>query len=286
MSCLRITPWLLTLLTLLLLGLHSHSHAQVERIISLAPSLTELVYSVGAGDKLVGVLAHSDYPSQAKQLPQVGDANSLNIERIIELRPDLILVWASGITARDLARLQAFGYNLLIRDTQRLDDIPDLIEEIGLLTQHGPQATAEAKRLRQQLTQLQDQYQHKSPVRVFYQIWQQPLITINGTQFMGQAIQLCGGLNPFADHAALAPHISLEAVLEANPQLILLGGGRQHQQAWFTFWQKIPHLSASQNQHIMPLQGTAYQRPTARLIDALPELCQLIDQARSPKEAK
>ena len=280
-SCSRLMVVLIGLLTLV----STPSMAQpIERIISLAPSLTELVFSAGAGDKLVGVVSYSDYPPEALNRAHVGSYNALNLERIIELNPDLILAWASGNKPQDIARLQNLGFRVLVRDTQRLDDIPNLIEEIGRLTDHSTTARTEAERLRQQLKQLRLRYQQTTSVRVFYQIWHQPLITVNDEQFIGQAIALCGGVNVFADQTALAPHVSREAVIDANPDLILLGGMGEMQQVWLKSWQALPFLSAQQNRQIITLNADQYQRPTARLIDGLEPLCQIIDQARSKVE--
>lgn len=260
------------------------SLAQAERIISLAPSLTELVFSAGAGDKLVGAVSFSNYPAAANEINQVGHYDSLNLERIIELNPDLILAWASGNKPQDIARLQNMGFRVLVRDTQQLDDIPNLIEEIGRLTDQTDTARTEAERLRQQLNYLRAQYQDKSPVKVFYQVWNQPLITVNGEQFIGQAMALCGGINVFADQMALAPHVSREAVINANPDLILLGGMGEVQQAWLRSWQDLTFLTAQQTNQIFMLNADQYQRPTARLIDGLADLCRLIDQTRSAKQ--
>ncbi|AEG31343.1 cobalamin-binding protein [Thiomicrospira cyclica] len=257
----------------------------ITRIISLAPSLTELIYSAGAGDYLVGAVSYSDYPPEAQRIPRVGDFNALNIERIIKLKPDLILSWQSGTSARDTQRLKQLGLPLLIHDTQQLDDIPKLIAEIGQLTGQQDTANTETERLRYQLNTLRQKYEHASAVSVFYQVWHQPLITVNGAQFMGQAIAICGGVNIFADQMALAPHVSREAVINENPDVILLGGKTANQQAWLSQWQTLPFLAASQNQHIYLLDSDQYQRPTARLIDSLDALCQLIDHARQPTHA-
>lgn len=269
------------LISLLFTSWAVQAELAAKRIISLAPSLTELVYSAGAGDQLVGVVNYSDYPEAALSVPIVGSYNALNFEVIMQLKPDLVLAWQSGNRPQDLDRLKRLGLNLLIRDTQHLDDIANLIEEIGRLSQQTQTASAEANRLRQQLNQLRTRYQDAPKVRVFYQVWHQPTITINGEQFISQAIEVCGGQNVFADLSALAPHVNREAVIQKNPDMILLGGLDHVQQKWLKDWQKIPQLQAVQNDHIYTLNADHFQRPTARLIDALDNLCQLMDQARA-----
>lgn len=269
--------WLLTIFSMLVSATTS---ASATRIISLAPSLTELVYSAGAGDKLVGAVNFSDHPHDALNLSKVGNYDALNIERIIELKPDLILAWASGNKPQDIARLQNMGFRVVVRDTQRLDDIPNIIEEIGQLTDRQRLAKKEADRLRKQLEELRSFYMSAVPVTVFYQVWHQPLITVNGEQFIGQAITLCGGINIFANQTALAPHVNLEAVIHADPTLILLGGTSEMQQAWRKNWLSMPFLTANKNQQIISLNADQYHRPTARLIDGLPHLCEIINQSR------
>ena len=255
-----------------------------KRIISLAPSLTELVYSAGAGDQLVGVVNYSDYPKAALSLPIVGSYNAINFEKILQLKPDLVLAWESGNRPQDLDRLKRLGLNLLIRDSQQLDQIPELIEEIGRYAHTQSQANAEAQRLRQQLADLRNHYAESATVTVFYQVWHQPLMTVNGEQFISQAINVCGGKNVFGDLKALAPHVNREAVFAQDPDVILLGGLSDVQQAWLEAWQKMPQLKAVRTNQIHPLNADHLQRPTARLIDALPALCQRIDTVRQQNQ--
>ena len=260
--------------------LQANTSDAAQRIVSLAPSLTELAYSAGAGDKLVGVVNFSDYPPAALSIANVGSYNAINLERIIELKPDLILAWQSGNAPNSLARLRKMGFSILVRDTQRLEDIPQLIEEIGEFTATQTAAQAEAARLRHILQQLQQNYANRSKVRVFYQVWNQPLITIGGPQFISQALALCGAENIFSDLETLAPHVSIEAVIQRDPDLILLGGLSPVQQQWLNEWRAIPHLKAINQDLIYPFNADHFQRPTARLIDALDTLCNQIDQAR------
>jgi iron complex transport system substrate-binding protein len=278
-------PLSAALLAVLSFNISAQSTAQTkpaaQRIISLAPSLTELAYSAGAGDKLVGVVSFSDYPPAALQLANVGSYNALNLERIIELSPDLILAWRSGNPSASLQHLEKTGIQLLIRDSQTLAEIADIIEEIGERAGTPKPARVEAQRLRDKLTQLRQANQGKARVRVFYQVWNQPLITLGGPQFISEALAVCGADNVFAKLDTLAPHVSLEAVIAENPDAILLGGLGEVQQQWLTDWQQVTHLPAIQNRQIYPLNTDHYQRPTARLIDALPELCAIIDQIRA-----
>lgn len=281
-------PILLRLLSLLIAisaqSLNSVQAKEAHRIISLAPHLTEMVYSAGAGDKLVGVVNYSDYPQDAKKKPIIGSYNAINIERIIELQPDLILSWRSGNRLQDYERLHSLqkklGFTLFESEINVLEDIPTLIEKIGQLAASEKQARLQAQKLREKLDGLRQQYANDDRISVFYQIWNKPLITMGGKQFISQGIKLCGGENVFNDLGSLTGQVSLETVLIRNPQVLLLGGSRERQQDWQKNWQKLPRLQAVQNEQIYLLNNDLYQRPTARFINALPALCNKIDQAR------
>lgn len=250
-----------------------------ERVISLAPHLTEMMYSAGAGNQLVGTVNYSDYPSEAKKLAIIGGYSNLNYEKIISLNPDVVLYWQGGNQAQAIKRLQQLGINVLSFKEKTLDDIPQTILKLGKRFHTENHARKISQQLTQQLQQLKTTYQHHHKVTVFYQIWDAPLMTIGKPQFLNEAIELCGGQNIFNDQLQPAPQVSLESVLARNPQIILLGGQKQKQQQWQTYWQQFTQLHATQNQQIYLLNADHFQRPTARLIHALPALCQTINQA-------
>ncbi|MBD3755716.1 MAG: cobalamin-binding protein [Gammaproteobacteria bacterium] len=260
--------------------------APAQRIISLAPHLTEMLYSAGAGDKLVGVVNYSDYPEAALQLPQVGSYNAINLEAIIALKPDLILTWRSGNRVQDSERLQALGLPVYESEVESLEDIPALIAKLGELAGTEIIAHAKAAALRKELQTLRERYQQKTPVSVFYQIWNKPFITMNGRQFISQGLALCGARNIFADLPALTGQVNLEAIISRNPQVILLGGQRAFQQAWLSDWQAMPQVTAIHNKQIHLLNNNLYQRPTERFIHALTPLCELLDNARQAYRLK
>ncbi|MBD3822699.1 MAG: cobalamin-binding protein [Thiotrichales bacterium] len=268
------------LLFCLLLSLSTLSQAGNFRIISLSPHLTEMVFSAGAGKDLVGVDRYSNYPASTTKLPKVGDAFHLNFEQIVALKPDLILVWQASIKPQDLQRLQDLGLRVFVSNIQTLNDIPNEIEEIGRRAGTQRHAFSTAEELRHRLTLLRRQYAPKAPISVFYEVWNQPLTTINGQQFISQGLALCGTQNVFADLTPLAPQISRESVLMKNPQVILMGGGKDKQTSWRRNWQAFPMLQAVQNRQIIGVNSDLYQRPTQRFIEALPALCHQIEAAR------
>ncbi|AZR82309.1 cobalamin-binding protein [Thiomicrospira sp. S5] len=278
----RHTSWIHLLFGLLIYGQAGSIWAAdgAQRIISLAPHLTEQVYSAGAGDKLVGVIDYSDYPDAAKTLPSVGNFAHLNIEKIVALKPDLILAWQSGNRMKDLDKLKQLGLNVWTTDTHRLSDIPRQIRAIGQRAGTESQAIPAAQALEQTLATLKSRYQNAPEIRVFYQIWAKPYITINRDQFISQGIALCHGRNVFGNLPSLSGEVSLESILKADPQVILLGGYPEKQTFWQQAWQKIPGLTAVEKHQIYPMVSDWLQRPTARFINALPEVCQTLDKAR------
>ena len=258
----------------------SPSIPSAQRIISLAPHITEMLYSAGAGNKIVGVVNYSDYPNDALTKPIIGGYNAINLEKVIELNPDLILGWESGNRLQDMKRLKELGFKLSVFEVKTLDDIPDRIEQLGVALGSANQAKQKASELRNTLKTLRQVYQSRVPVSSFYQIWHKPLITMNGDQFISQAMDICGAKNVFSDLPKLTAKIGLESLFQRDPQLFLIGGEASFQQDWLKTWQGYPNLKAIKNNQIYLLNNSHYQRPTARLINHLEDLCLKVDQAR------
>lgn len=272
--------WLLSLLLSGLLWSNGVKATPYERVITLSPHLTEMVYSAGAGSKLVGAIDYSNYPASAKTLPIVGSYNTLNLEKIIQLKPDLILAWQSSNQPKALERLQQLGFKVELFEPRKLIDIPRDIKRIGALLNTSQTAGTLANRLMKTLKTVKQQYQGLTKVRFFYQIWDEPMMTVNGQVFISQAIETCGAENIFAQQKILAPEVDTETVLKRNPNVILLGGENAVQKIWFQNWLKWPQIDAVKNKQIYLINTNHFQRPTARLIQHLPELCQQIQKAR------
>lgn len=272
--------WLLSFLLGSLLLSNGINAASYQRVITLSPHLTEMVYSAGAGSKLVGAIAYSNYPASAKTLPVVGTYNTLNLEKIIQLNPDLILAWQSSNQPKALERLQQLGFKVELFEPRKLSDIPRDIKRIGTLLNTSQIAELTANQLITTLKTIKRQYQGLTKVRFFYQIWDDPMMTVNGKVFISQAIETCGAENIFAQQKILAPEVDTETVLKRNPDVILLGGEDTVQKVWYQNWLKWSHINAVKNKQIYLINTNHFQRPTARLINHLPELCQRIQHAR------
>lgn len=254
--------------------------APAGRIISLSPSLTELAYAAGAGKALVGAVSFSDYPPEAEALPRVGSYNRLDIEAILALAPDLVLAWNGGSPQTQLDQLSALGLPVYYSDAQDFAAIAHTIEQLGQLTGQKNQADAEALRLRDEVATLEQHYQDATPVSVFYQIWEKPLMTINGEHWISRSLTLCGGVNQFADADALVPRPSIENVLAGDPEAIITGGLGEPDSDWLDSWQRFTQLSAVQHDNLLFIDPDLVHRATPRLLEGTRQLCELLDDVR------
>lgn len=251
-----------------------------KRIISLSPSITELIFAAGGGDRLVGTIKFSDYPEAAKRIPVVGDSRELDLERIMMLKPDLLLVWRQGNSMHQIERLQQLGVPIFFSDAHRLSDIPKNLQRFGQLMGTEQQANKSAEQFRQQVNKLTKQYQHLSPVRLFYQVWDHPLFTLNGQQIVSDAIRLCGGVNVFASQAITAPNVSIEAVLQKNPEVIIGTNEKKTADGGISLWKRYPNMIAVKRNNLFELDGELINRASPRMILGITELCERLDQAR------
>jgi len=248
--------------------------APAQRIVAMAPYITELVYAAGAGGKLVAVSEYSDYPQQAKNIMRIGDASHADLERIAALQPDLILAWKSGNHAGDIAKLENFGINVFVMEPAKLSDVPRLLRGIGQLASTSAAAETAAKHFESRLEKLTEQYRKARPVTVFYEIWNEPLMTVNGTHMISSVLRLCGGINPFATSRALTPVISAESLVAANPDVILTGIARDDA------WQRFEMLDAVRNHRIFFVHPDLLERQSPRILEGASEVCRHLDEVR------
>lgn len=253
--------------------------APAQRVISLAPHVTELAFAAGGGARLIAVDDNSDYPEAAKALPKAGSFRAIDLERIVAAKPDLLLVWLHGPSARQLEPLRQLGIPLFYSQPKRFADIPSNLRRIGQLLGSSAQAEQAARRFEQDLATLRQQQQGKSKLSVFYQVWDKPLYTLNGQHIVSDAIALCGGSNIFARLPVTAPVVTDEAVIAANPQVILSAAMR-HNDDLLKRWQRMPGIAAVQNRQLHQVNGDLLNRPTPRMIDGTRQLCAKLDLAR------
>lgn len=255
-----------------------------QTIISLAPHATELLFEAGAGKQIIGVVQYSNFPDAAKRIPLVGGYKKLDLERIVSMQPDLIIGWQSGNQASELAQLQQLGLNVFLTEPRKLSDIANLLQRLGKLTGNEVQANKAAAQFMQRYHSLQQRYQNKKSLRAFYQVWDQPLMTINGKHLISDVMRLCGLENVFANVGSLVPRVNQEAVLETNPQMIVAGGIAKHRPDWIAEWKKWPNLSAVRLDGMVDIQPDIIQRHSPRILLGAEQLCRNADEIRKKLE--
>lgn len=253
--------------------------APAQRIISLAPHVTEQLYAIGAGEQIVGAVEYSDYPQAAAALPRVGGYSRLDLERILSFEPDLVVGWHSGNDPRQLERLEQLGLTVYRSEPRELRDIAVSMRRLGVLSGRAEQAAAEAESFVQTLERLNAMNRGRPARRVFYQIWNRPLMTINGEHLISDVIRLCGGENVFADLPVLTPKISTEAVLAADPDVIIASGMGEARPEWLDEWRRWEQLSAVKNDRLAFIPPDLIQRATPRLLDGAERLCRMLSSA-------
>ncbi|WP_090686951.1 cobalamin-binding protein [Paraburkholderia phenazinium] len=263
--------------------------APAQRVISLAPHVTELIYAAGGGAKLVGAVSYSDYPPAAKQVPRVGDNKALDLERIVALKPDLIVVWRHGNAQSQLERLRELHIALFFSEPHQLDDVALTLTRLGTLLGTSDTADAAATAYREDIARLRARYASRPPVSVFYQVWDQPLMTLNGTHMISDVITLCGGRNVFAKLEPLVPTVSTEAVLAANPEAIVTASAGATKPdaplAKLDAWRAWPSVTAVARNNLFAIDGDLIDRPAPRIAQGAAQLCEDLEVARSRRPA-
>lgn len=255
-----------------------------QRIVSLSPHATEMVYAIGAGDRLVAVTSHSDYPEQARALPVVGDFRQIDMERVLALKPDLLVVWSGGSLPPQVEKLRQAGIPVFHSRPERLADIPDNMVRLGVLAGKEAAARQVSRWWLAQLEVLKKRYRDRMPVRVFYQVSDVPLFTLNGKHIVNEVIGLCGGRNVFAGLSVLAPHVSTEAVLAADPEVIVSTRGMGAHDG-LAGWRRYTMLSAVRYGNLFAIHPDWLDRPGPRMITGTEMMCKALDEARANRQA-
>jgi iron complex transport system substrate-binding protein len=249
-----------------------------QRVVSLAPHVTELLFAAGGGARIVGTVSYSDYPEAARKIPQVGSNRAIDIERLLALKPDLLVVWMHGNSERQLDAVRQLGIPIFHSEPKKLDDIPDSVERLGQLLGTETVARPAAAALRQKLAGLARQYAHRPPVRVFYQVWDKPLYTLSGMHIVSDAMRLCGGENIFSGLKVNAPVVSVEGVLEQDPEAIF--GSAEKNYGGVNLWRQYPAMTAVRRDNLFTLDGALLNRSGPRMIEGTAALCEKLELAR------
>jgi iron complex transport system substrate-binding protein len=257
-----------------------------QRIVSLAPHITELLFAAGAGSKLVGTVAYSDYPDAALRIPRVGDARTLDLERLAALQPDLVIVWHLGNAPRQIEALQTLGLPVYHHHAQRLEQIGESIRTFGRMAGTEDAAQPAARAFSERLQALREHFAQGQQVSVFVQIWSAPLMTVNGQHLISDVLAACGGHNVFGGLPMQVPQPSIEAVLQADPEVIVATGTAGDESEIFGLWQAWPQLKAVARGNLLLLPPEQITRNTPRLLDGAQALCHGLETARSKRDSK
>jgi len=256
--------------------------APAQRVVSLAPHLTELMFAIGAGDRVVGTVDYADFPAAAKRVPRVGDSALLDLERIVALQPDLVLVWRHGNPPQQLQRLSTLHLPVYASEARTLADISRTLRDLGVLAGTQPLAEQRAQRFDAAVSALRARYAGRRRIQVFYQIWYPPLITINGEHLISQVLELCGAHNVFAGQRLLTPTVTEEAVLLADPDAIVAGWSDSYGPTPLDRWHRLSALRAVRQHHLLQVDPDLLHRQSDRVLLGARELCDKLDAVREP----
>ena len=249
-----------------------------QRIVSLAPHLAEIAFAAGAGAKLAGVSSFSRHPAEVERLPVAASHGRVDIERLIALRPDLVLAWQSGNSPLQIGRLERLGVRVFVTETRTLADIPRIVRLVGTLAGSADLAEARARRFENEITDLRERYAGERRVAVFLEIWHTPMLTVNGAHLISDALRLCGGRNVFAAARTLTPLVSREQILDARPEAIVTGGfGSEVLQAW----RGLESVSAVRNRRIYAVDPDLLYGQGPHLLEGVRALCERLELSRN-----
>ena len=251
-----------------------------ERIIALSPHSVEMLFLLGAGDKIVGTLDYADYPEQAKAIPRIGGHEGIQLDRLLELEPDLVIVWQTGNQNRDIERIEDFGIPLYISETKRLADIPKELLELAELVGATSEGKALAEAYNKRLRDLRAHYSGRSKVRFFYQLWSDPLRTVASGSWINELFDGCGGENVFSSTTSDYPQVSLESVIEKQPQVIVVPS-HKGKKIPMDMWLDWPEIPAVKNQQMIFFDGDLLHRFSYRTLDGMQQICERFDEIRN-----
>ncbi len=282
------------LLTTAVLGTPSHAEIALQdaagawvrlaqpagRIVSLAPHATELLFAAGAGERVVAVVQYSDFPSAARLLPRVGSGLNPDVEQIVALRPDLIVGWQSGNSGPAVARLRDLGLPVYLTEPRRLDDIAREIERLGQLAGTTDSAQSASSAFHARLAELRQRHAGEMNQRVFYQLLDPTLLTVNDDHLISDVLHLCSAVNVFGAMNSLVQRVEIESVFALDPDVIVAGGPPVLWEGWRARWQGMPALRAVQAGQLHRVDADLLHRQTPRVLDGAVQLCDAIDNAR------
>jgi len=252
------------------------------RVISMSPHVTELLFAAGGGSRIVGAVNYSDYPEAAKSIPRIGSNREIDLERVIAMKPDLIVAWMHNASERQIEMVRKLGVPVFLSDPQTLEGIPENVARLGQLMGTETVANTAAGELRKQLAGLRSRYANRPVVRTFYQVWDKPLYTLSGKHIITDALRLCGGENIFEKLTIVAPVVSVESVLKEDPEAIF--GTAEKNYGGVGLWKPYATLSATRNDNLFTVEGDLLNRAGPRMIAGTAVMCEKLELARQHRK--
>ena len=252
--------------------------APAQRIVALAPHIVENLYAAGAGGRIVGAVDYSDYPDAARVIPRVGSFSAFSLEAVVAAEPDLVVIWGSGNGMGTLAKLAPLRVPVYVSEPRTLTDIPRGLRALGALAGTAEAAETAARHFEAGIAELRGSHRREQPLRVLFQIWNQPLQTVSGDHLISEVLALCGGVNLFADARTLAPKLNIESVLQRDPEVIVGSGAGSGRPAWLDDWRDYPTLAAVRNDALLYVDPDLILRPTPRLLLGAGSLCEQLSR--------
>jgi len=250
------------------------------RIVSLTPGATEMLFAAGGGGQLIATVQYSSEPAAARAVPRIGDVATIDMERLVALRPQVVIAWPAGGNPAQRAKIAALGIPLYQQQVARLADLPGSLRRLGTLAGTEPVAEQSAAALEARLGALERTYSAAIPPQqrptVLLQVWNRPIYTVGGRHLMSDALALCGARNVFADLPEPGPLVDTEAVIARNPDIILAAAPTGEGATWVADWQRFPGLAAVRNHRVVAFENQALSRLGPSVLDATEELCRTI----------
>jgi vitamin B12 transport system substrate-binding protein len=265
-------------------GEHNEADSTViakPRIIALAPHIVEMLFDIGAGEQIVAATEHADYPLAAQKIPRIGNSLRIQLERVIELQPDLIIAWKSGNPSDDLARIKQLGFNVVYSQPDTFNDVAKELRLLGKLSGHSEQAEQVASKFLADLAKIKQRYGQKQQLTGFYEVWSRPLTTIAKDSWPQQFLDICSIDNPFYQADARYPQVNIEQILQTNADIIIQPLSENQTAKEGYTWEQWPILPAVKHNQIIKLDADVVHRMTTRSLNALSDLCQQADKSRA-----
>ena len=250
------------------------------RIIALAPHIVENLFAIGAGDNIVGTVDYADYPSEAQSIERIGGYYGISLEKVLALKPDLVIAWKSGNQSEDLAQIERLGIKVYLSNPTTIAGVADELLTFGEFTGNIEQSQQAANAFTQKLNGIVKSQQDKKNITGFYQLWAEPMMTVSKNTWISQLIETCHVSNVFAQSTTDYPQISIENVIVTKPQVIIIPDEKSKTPQPVVYWQKWPEVPAVKNDQFISVNADLLHRFTPRMLDGLADMCDKIDTSR------